>query len=556
MMVPTRLARLLVAVLVVAGTAWPALVRAAQMYNEAEQIPAGLSGDRERLSLYHRGHAALLQWDVREAATNVLPAALKQADEDPEAAYFLAHYYFMVSQYEKARNFLDMANGRDQRVNARFEPYLAAALRHTATYQEEQREHFVYRFAPGIDDILVDYADRALSAAWEALGTDLGHRPSEKIVVEFVTSATALGELTGLPEEAIHTTGTIAIAKFNRLIITTPRVTTMGYRWLDTAVHEYAHLVVCQVSRNRIPIWLHEGLAQLEEKRHRQPPKGEDDPRAQSLLARALRTGRFITLEQMHPSMALLPSKEDGALAYAEVLSMARFLYKLHGGYANISKLLREMRLQDDLDAAFRSVYGFDIATLERRWKQYLRSQNLRETDNRPGLDIGFRKQKSTPLRTEEEDDPADEDIFLGKSPGARYFRIGKLLKDRGRLKAAIAEFEKAVPALGPYNPLLQNAIASTWLNLENPAKAAASLEPLLTRYDGPALTYFNLGQAYLAMGQDFKAIEHLLIVVDINPFDPRCHLLLSDLYRKTGDSDSADREAQVFKRLSAYLQR
>ena len=42
----------------------------------------------------------------------------------------------------------------------------------------------------------------------------------------------------------------------------------------------------------------------------------------QSLLAGALKTDQWVTFEQMHPSMAFLPSPELAGLAYAQVASM------------------------------------------------------------------------------------------------------------------------------------------------------------------------------------------------------------------------------------------
>ena len=50
----------------------------------------------------------------------------------------------------------------------------------------------------------------------------------------------------------------------------------------------------------------------------------------EKLLAGAVRKKKFITYQQMHPSMAKLPSQEDAALAFAEDRAVFRLLF-LHG---------------------------------------------------------------------------------------------------------------------------------------------------------------------------------------------------------------------------------
>ena len=42
----------------------------------------------------------------------------------------------------------------------------------------------------------------------------------------------------------------------------TPRALLRGYPWRDTLAHEYVHLVISRLSHNRVPVWLHEGLAE------------------------------------------------------------------------------------------------------------------------------------------------------------------------------------------------------------------------------------------------------------------------------------------------------
>ncbi len=512
-------------------------------------------GEGASISPYLKGHILLLDWQL-DSVGEFVEQAKAAADSDPEAAYFLAHYYFLKADYFTAEKYLSKAVPKPEYPFSFFEERLAAALKVSANFERKQVGHFEFRFENKIDEILIEYASKTLEAARENIGRDLDYFPKHTVVVEFVTSQEELGALVGLDPKAIDTTGTIAICKFNRLIVTTPRVTTMGYHWLDTMAHEYTHLVIAEKSKNTVPIWLHEGIAKFEEKRWDSPPGGYLGPYSETLLAKALRTNSLIPLEKMHPSMALLPSKEAGATAFAEVLTIIQFLYKRHGGYENLRRLLVALSEGKKMDEALKSVYGFNLSGLERRWKRFLRSLSLKEKTDKEAVEVSYKGDSKARPKSEEDVGAAEEDLFMGKSKGARFFRLGKLLKDRKRYAAAIVELEKAMKYVGKRNVLLQNVYAKCLLNTGKPEEAKKALEPLLDLYDGPAMTYYNMGQACMALGDLDCAKKYFLETIGINPFDPRSHAYLSDIYARMGMDEEARREAGIYKRLQVYLTR
>src|SRR5262249_48280034 len=129
--------------------------------------------------------------------------------------------------------------------------------------------HFVIRVPKGPDELLAPYALEALEAARAALATDFGWAPEGKVRVEVYADTAALAQVSTLTLKEIETSGTIALCKWNRLMIVSPRALVRGYAWLDTLNHEYTHFVVTVLSRNHVPIWLHEGIAKFEERRWR-----------------------------------------------------------------------------------------------------------------------------------------------------------------------------------------------------------------------------------------------------------------------------------------------
>src|SRR4029079_3031549 len=103
---------------------------------------------------------------------------------------------------------------------------------------------------------------------------DLGVELLKPLRIDLVRDQFTLAEMTGLPEEAARTTGTVAIAKCGRVTMISPRATSNGYPWLDTLAHEMTHLALSRGTRDNAPLWLQEGVAKREETRWRekQPP--------------------------------------------------------------------------------------------------------------------------------------------------------------------------------------------------------------------------------------------------------------------------------------------
>ena len=110
----------------------------------------------------------------------------------------------------------------------------------------------------------------------------LGGGPEHEVILDIFPTARRFMQASGIPEEAVRTTGVIALSKWNRLLITSPRATAGGYAWMDTSAHEYIHLVVSWRTKDKAPVWLQEGLARYLEKHWRTNPEFYLSPKQQS----------------------------------------------------------------------------------------------------------------------------------------------------------------------------------------------------------------------------------------------------------------------------------
>ena len=239
--------------------------------------------------------ALLDSWRFKEAAA-ALDALRKQAPDAAETAYVDGYHKFLLGDYDGAVKALASAAeklppgaggpqahpAQSLMPSAQWAAQLAINTRALGDlakeasdaikdHKEERTPHVVIRYAPE-DAVLVPYARETLEAAYKALHDDLGFEPELPIRVEFYRSPADLAAVSSLSQAEVARTGTIALCKWARLMVTTPRALAYGYPWLDSINHELVHYAVSSLTKDRAPVWLQEGLAKFLERRWREPP--------------------------------------------------------------------------------------------------------------------------------------------------------------------------------------------------------------------------------------------------------------------------------------------
>ncbi|HOX42378.1 MAG TPA: hypothetical protein PK668_02215 [Myxococcota bacterium] len=394
-------------------------------------------------------------------------------------------------------------------------------------------------YAAGVDEVLLPDVVEAVERTLSVVGRDLGQVPDHPIRVELLPDSEALSRLTGLGLEAIQTSGTIAVCKWNRLMLTSPRAALMGYGYLDTASHELIHLLVSQRTWNHTPIWLHEALAKHEEGRWRE---GEPlyrpglSPREESRLSRAVRAQALITFEQMHPSMALLPSAEAAELAFSEVYTVTAFLLS-RGGYPRLRELLAALEGGAEDMAAIRAVYGFSRAEFVRAWLDFLRAERFEELTGDEELE------GPAAARREGGSDGERRLLATRRLELRDHYHLGQLLRARGRTAASAVQYQKARDLAGRRHAALwvvADKLGLALLELDRRAEARAVFEESLQLHPEGLEAHLHLGQVLLPEEPE-AAFLHGREAVRQNPLDPRVHRLLSAAaraLRARGDAD------------------
>jgi tetratricopeptide (TPR) repeat protein len=498
--------------------------------------------------------AARLLRDWRYEEARVLLGTLEtRAPNAAETRYLAAELAFAEGAYQRALTLLegvddDIAGGNVGLLRSLSGSTLEVTQEFTS--RPSSGGHFVIWYAAGKDEVIAELAGDVLEAAYRELGADFGYYPSAPIRVELLGKPSDLARLSPLTETEIETTGTIALCKYNKLMVVSPRATLFGYPWMDTLVHEYVHYVVSRLSHDTVPVWLHEGLARFQQTRWRKAPDASLSPMDSHLLGTALKQRKLISFDEMHPSMAKLPSQEAAALAFAEVFTMIGYLHE-QVGYQGIRQAITLQREGRSARRAVAEVLGKPWAAVERDWKGY-----LRRLDPSPQRALSGRA-SSRRIRFdkggEHEENVGVEEVANARAQ--KHARLGGMLRARGMNEAAAAQYEKALAAApggqdALANPFIASKLSRIYLELGRAEDAIRLAGPLAQADENDAAPVVTLGLAYLATSRPDEARGAFEIALRVSPFDPTVRCKLSDLYASAGQNELARREREACARL------
>jgi tetratricopeptide (TPR) repeat protein len=525
--------------LVAGGYRWAALVALAVALPSAartSQIADRIDSDLEA-------------WDV-EGAQRGLDELMAQDPRSMAAAFFRGRVLFEQGKYAEAVVAFDEARSRGATSVDGFEGQ--ARLARSAADEVKGAEvnesaHFVLRTRPGKDALLVPYALDALEKAYAALTQDLGFEADAKVRVEVYESAQALARVSPLTVAEIKASGTIALCKYNRLMITSPRALLRGYAWLDTLSHELIHYLVTKKGRNAVPIWLQEGLAKFLETRWRGAPGQAVDETSTALLTKAARDHSLIPFAAMHPSIAKLPTQEMAALAFAEVESAVKLLYQ-QGGQRALTELVSAMAGGLSAEHAVAQAYGKAFSQFEQDWQKDLLKPRREPAAVAPGSarplaarKLVFKEDVKKKGAAEDADEarPADPEA-------KRAVRLGEIFFARRRWAAAALEYGKARARLPREVALLARRYAFAQIQLGRFGEAESALASAVARDPQDEAAQLLYARVLEKRGELAKARAALDAGISVDPFDPELHDVYVSVAKGLKDAALVEREKRA----------
>jgi tetratricopeptide (TPR) repeat protein len=401
----------------------------------------------------------------------------------------------------------------------------------------EQSEHFVVRFDPERDGILAAPALEALEAGRAAIAAWLGEQAGSRVPVVVAPSVAEFVRLSGLRPEDVEKAGVVGVTGDAGIVVLSPRLLLRGYRWRDTLNHEYVRRLLADLGAGGAPLWLQEGLARLGGTRWRGPDAPFLDDVARSLLARALREGRLIPLEDLGRQLAQLSDPAAVHLAFAECALAVDHLAAKHGPDAlrRLVAALGRAPAARGFDEVLQATLGESVASLEEGWRADLAGRGYQEL---AGLLL--------PAPRLAGPGAADAWDLADWQPLAaqNHLRLGDLLRGRGNLRAALLEYEKA-RSVAPGSASVHWKRARALLELGRAGDAVAAAREAQRLGGGYPAASVTLGAALAAAGDAAGAATALRDALELNPFDPYAWRDLGRVLRRLGQAAQAQ-EASV----------
>jgi len=481
-------------------------------------------------------------WEVSEAWREVTRLLVDEPN-DPKLLELASHIAFQNGDYQEASKLMKQALGRggeDEKKKV-FSSFIEETLGVLSSFKRVESSHFVVSLDEKQDDILAGYLIDSLEKTYRVMAQQYGFQPVEKIRIEVFPDAKAFYLATTLSVRDIEVTGAVGITQLNKLMMLSPRALIHGYRWLDAISHEYMHYLIFKLTKNKAPIWFHEGMAKYEETRWRKGPSYLS-PFYQTLLARALSEGKLIRFEQMEPSLVRLENPEDVQLAYAEAASAIEFIL-LKSGYEGLQKVLRQMASTNQKGAAeaIQEVLGLSFSEFEENWKGFLSSKGFQEIAGVQGHHYKIKEGKYD----EERMDTEEIKSLVAKNKA----HLGDLLKERGRMEAAVLEYRRALGESRNSVTIMRKLSSALAIMARDEEalellKRAKEISP-----DLPSI-FTALGQTYLKLKRMKEASDSFQEAIQINPFDPEAHVGLARAYETLGEKTSASKEREIANKI------
>ena len=399
---------------------------------------------------YDKARAELAKADPNSPAVVMAKARLALYEEDCDLSAALMSRTD-VAQTEEGRVLADVARG-------------CARVTAATVVDKDEAAGVVIRWHDEADRALMPLMVDTVNKARASLTRDLGVEWKKPTRITVVRDLLSLSAMTGLPYKAAQTTGTVAVAKWGRVTILSPRASRHGYPWRDTLTHELTHLAISMQSRERAPLWLHEGVARRQETRWREPGPFDDRPSVESVVQRGMELKLDLPLDKLGPSIAMLPSADAATVAFAEVTSFVRYFVESQPEGA-LAKLLVALRAAKTVDAALEQVSGETLAQWDAKWRAHLARKTKEALSPLYGLG------GTPPAATDSRERSRLAELLLGRAhpnealteldkipesllpdPSLRYVRA-RVLEAKGDVRAAEALVEDPKAWIASFGP-------------------------------------------------------------------------------------------------------
>jgi tetratricopeptide (TPR) repeat protein len=387
---------------------------------------------------------------------------------------------------------------------------------------------FTLRYHREEKPILERYVPQLLETAWRKMVKLYGFTPSTPVGIELYAERENFSIRTsGLPHTAIQ-----GVCFGKTLAAMSPKQESFNVGM--TLWHELAHVFHIQLSKNRVPRWFTEGLAEYETLAERAEWAREQDPD----LYEALRSSKLPEVASMNRAFTRAEQMSDVATAYYASSQILRMLVERHG-MTKMSRMLALWGEGKSTPAVLQEALGATPAQIDQEFRKDS-AQRLSRYSSQfvPMGRVGSLEQ----AKQAAEGAPAD-----AKKQAAYAFA---LLRE-GQLQAAEARLALALKADGklPDALFLNARILLGKKRADDAARALASMAG--SGQNGFAVQML-LADVWQAKGDMARMQSALTEAARLDPTQSEPLLALADLAKK---QNQPEQELVALRKLAALEQ-
>jgi len=417
-------------------------------------------------------------------------------------------------------------------------------------------EHFIVRMHPFDADILWPYLKPLLEESWKTLTAKYDFRPQGPILIEVFSEHEDFAVRTsGLPD-----IGHILGVCFGGVItLGSPRAHKPpgSINWQEIVWHEFAHVITLQMTNNKIPRWLSEGVSVFEEKSGR-PEWGR---RQDIELVKAVQENRIIELNRLNESFSRPETLADLDFAYYEASLLVEFIAERYG-FETLKALIYRFATPAQTSDIFRSVFDISLEEFENNFFTWINGRvkmlNVEVTRDEPS-DLG---PFSVPNNGDSLPSSADQKNVMIEALRKKieahprdfltHLQLGLMLYASKDLEGAIHHLTIARNLLPGYSasPHPRQILAAIYEELGDTQAMILELEALVNVQQHAYNACLKLGRAAQVRKEFNRAVYYLERAIAVNPYDQDVHRLLGTVAMQRSDYTTAIREYSVLLAL------
>ncbi|MGB0230957.1 MAG: peptidase MA family metallohydrolase [Pseudohongiellaceae bacterium] len=423
------------------------------------------------------------------------------------------------------------------------------------TYATVESEHFKVHMSERDSLILWPYLEPLLEESWETLTAKYGFEPESKILIEvFENSADFAVRSVGLPD-----IGPLVGICFGK-VITLISPDTLTANWQEIVWHEFMHVITLQMTQNRMPRWLSEGISVWEEREGR-PYWG----RSQGLdLIRAAQEQKLLPVGELNSGFSGARNNADLSFAYFQSYLVVDYIAQTYGFEKLVELIYQYGEIKEDADR-FRSVFGLDIDDFDAGFRGWI-DQRVKEInvyahtedvpDEGDGHGHGIRENSSAILAELYNNASLKQHMRARIEENSRdfqaYLQLGIVLFKEESFAEAKQYLETAHEMLPSYTgyPSPALVLAQIYEREGNRQSRLQWLEVLMENLQHDYGSAMVLAQAALEDSDFERAAYFLDRAIQVDPYRSEVHELKARYAETVNDSAAAVTEYEVLMQL------